>query len=299
MSEHTRRRLLGGLGAGLAGLLAGCPSADGEGSPAATPTPTPTPTPAVPSEAPAFWGWLPTPAALGTGPYSIGSFDLESLREAELTQRNLRPRRYTPAVLNPVGEATEQLLTLSTADVGTGILLGSYDTASLRDRLEGEGYTQEAASAPYATDGKRVLVEAERLVWADAPASADAVLETVRAQADGDGESYPAAAPALRTVLETLTDFDARFALRTSGPEDDPFADARFLATGIGTDGDTVVWRTAVSFEGTPPTAARDHYQSQFEETQGFENVRTRTSEGLLVMDADTSPVWATSTQPI
>lgn len=287
MHEPSRRRLLAGVGAGL---LAGC------GSPSSDDA-TPTATPAVPADAPDFWRWLPTPAALAIDPYSLGALDLTALREADLAQRNLNPERYTPGGLNAILGSTTQLLTMSTADVGTGILVGSYDVETLEGRLEDAGFTRTDDGAYSGGDG-RIRVGAERVLWANNPDDPAETLAGVRERLEATGEAYVNAAPDLAAVLEAVRDRPATFA-RPFSSDEAPFETAVFIGTGIGTAEDVVTWRTAITFEGNPPTAARDWYQSEFEDKQGFSNVRTRTREGLLVMDAETSVPWATSTQPI
>lgn len=292
MHEPSRRRLLAGVSAGLAGLLAGCgtPSTDDA-------TPTPTATPAVPADAPDFWRWLPTPAALAVDPYSLGTLDLTALREADLVQRNLEPQRYTPSVLNAILGETVQLLTMSTADVGTGVLVGSYDVDALEGRLADAGFTRTDDGAYGSADG-RIRVGPDRVLWTDNPDDPAETLAGVRERLDGTGEAYVNAEPDLAAVLEAVRGRPATFA-RPFSRDEEPFRTAVFIGTGIGTAEEVVTWRTALAFEGSPPTAARDWYQSEFEDKEGFSNVRTRTREGLLVMDAETSAAWATSTQPI
>lgn len=292
MHEPSRRRVLA-AGVGFAGLLAGCGAPTTE-----DPTPTATPTPTLPADAPAYWQWLPTPDALGLETFSFGSLDLDTLADEELRQGNLRPRLYTPESVEAVYRDTTELLTLSTVDVGAGILLGDYERDAVVGVLEDDGF-EEGPEGRYSAANLTVVIVEDGLVWADAESGAETALEALLDRRAGTGESYVLATPPLESVLDALTGYPARFAREVSAEDDGPFATARFLGTAIGASEDAVTWRTAIAFEGSVPDAAREHYQTQFETKEGFENVVTSTRDGLLVMDADTSVAVATATRPL
>jgi len=301
MDDPARRRFLAGLAAGTAGLLAGCgaPTQAEEATPTPEPTPTPTPTPtATPTpDVAAYRTWLPAPAALAMDPYALGALDLEALREAELDQRKLAPGRYTPGVLSTTLPATDSLVTVSTGDAAGGVLEGAYDPDAVGTALADADFEATDEEA-YARDTLGVEVGDALLRWADAP-EAGPILEALRARGEGAGATYEERNPRLSAVLDRLAPALARFARPVSGGSDGPFADARFLGTGIWASAETVRWRTVLAFEGTPPAAAETRYRTQFEDKQGFEAVETAIEGEVLRLDAETSPAYATSTQPI
>lgn len=302
MDDPARRRLLASLAAGTAGLLAGCgaPAQSDESTPTPdrTPTPSPTPTPTPAPDVADYRTWLPAPAALTMEPYALGALDLEALREAGLDQRNLSPGRYTPGSLSATLPATASLVTLSTADAAGGVLEGEYDPDAVGSTLADADFEAATDGDAYTRETMRVDVGDALLLWADAP-QAGSILETLRGRHEGDGTTYEARNPRLSAVLDRLAPAWARFARPVSGGSDGPFADARFLGTGIWASAETVRWRTVLAFEGTPPDEAESRYRTQFEDKQGFEAVETAIEGEVLRLDAETSPAYATSTQPI
>jgi hypothetical protein len=301
MREFSRRQVLGGAGLTLASALAGCGSPDSadETTPTPTPSPTPTPTPAIPEDAPAFWGWLPTPAALEMDPYAFASLDLPALREDGLDRRHLTGKQYTPDALNDSLAATADLLTMSTADAAAGYLVGEYEPEAVGTALEEAEYEPVDVDGWYRKDGRRVAIADERIGWADAPSAPDARLETLLDRVDGEGQGYPETAPKLVVAMSELIGWPAQFARRAPETDTEGFENAVFHATGIGVRGGSAAWRTVVSFEGDATTAAREFFQEQFENKQGFRNVVTQTRDDLVILDADTSTRIAAGTQPL
>lgn len=300
MREFSRRQLLGGAGLSLVGVLAGCGSPNSADGTTATPTPSPspTPTPALPADTPAFWDWLPTPDALEMAPYAFASLDLPTLRADDLDRRHMTGAQYTPDALNGSLESTENLLTMSTADAAGGFLFDAFDQEALGTALAEAGYEPGDEDGRYAKDALRIAIADDLVGWADAP-EPDATLETLLARVEGEGDAYPAAAPKLAGALSELIGWPAQFARRAPETDDDAFERAAYHATGIGVRGGSAAWRTVVSFEGAAPTAAREFFQEQFEEKQGFRNVVTQTRDDLVILDADTSARIAAGTQPL
>jgi hypothetical protein len=305
MHDPARRRVLTGLAAGVAGILAGCgaptrseETTAPEPTPTPTATPTPTPTPEPTPEVAEYRSWLPTPAALDLEPYSLGALDMAALRAAELNQRNLTPGRYTPGVLSGAFGSTTSLVTVSTGDAAGGVLQGEYDPATVGSALTDGDFAPAEGTDSYASETQHVEVSEALLLWGDG-AEPESTVAAFRRRSEGDGETYPEGSPHLSAVLDRLSMASARFARPVSGESDGPFADAQFLGTGIWAGESAVRWRTALAFDGTPPEAARSHYQTQFEDKQGFEAVRTAVDGEILRLDAETSPAYATSTQPI
>ncbi len=300
MDELSRRQLLTGLGVGLSGGLAGCgaPTAGRQATPApaADPTPSPTATPGESAETPAFWGWLPTPANVGSE-YSFGSLAVPDLRSAGLARDRLAPARFIPEQVLDVISATTDLLTVSTGSVAGGVLRGDYDPGALGDALESAGLPAETEGI-HAGDRLGFALESELIRWADHPDDPAAVLAVLGRQLEGGRDSYPASTPPVERALAAIQGSTARFG-RPLAVEEGPFAAARFLANGIGVSDGSISWLSAIAFDGDVPDAAVDEYRQSFVDREGFENVRGRTEPGLLVVAAETSAERAAATQPL
>jgi hypothetical protein len=304
MREPTRRRVLGTAAAGFAGLLAGCGLGDGTETPTPTATPTatqtqtPTATPS-PVESPAFWDWLPTPAALDVERYRTGFLELEPMRTAGAARRLLAPRRYVLEALRPTLSDTSALLTVSNDDFGAGVLRGDYEPATVRTDLADAGFEAAEGENRFVADDRAVDLGADRLVWADHQAAATAI-DALLARMAGDGsEAYPARAERLGTVLGAVEPADTRFAIRYLPPErTGSLEGARFHANGMAFEGEQATWRLAVAYADAPPEGALADYREAFAETDGFEVVRSGVDDGLLTLEVDTSTVQATATEP-
>lgn len=300
MHEPSRRRLLAGVGAGVAGVLAGCgaPASD-DGTP--TPTPSPTPTPAIPADAPDFWRWLPAPSALDVPRYGLRQLTLEPMREAGAANRRLNPKRFTLPDLDSALPETSEFLTVSDPTFGAGVLLGDFDPAAVGQALTDAGYEAGEAASTYASDRVVVEVGSERLLWADRQAGAREAADALRTMLDGDGgEPYPAADEGLRRTLSTIEPAESRFMLSYEpGSQSGLLEGARFHANGMTFTESSVEWRIAVVYDGVPPEGAAADYRAIFEEKQGFSDVLTRTEDDLLAVRVSTSPIHATTTSPL
>jgi hypothetical protein len=302
MDEPSRRALLGGVGTGLVGLLAGCraPTVGRDPTPApvtdATPEPTTTPTPEPEPEPPDFWEWLPATASVG-GDYSFGSLALPDLRSAELARNRLAPTRFTPTEVHGILGPTAELLTLSTGSAAGGILRGDYDSGALGDELDSAGLTANGDGV-YTGERRGFALDSTVVRWADDPDGPTGVLDVLGRQVDGDAEdSLPMDGP-VRRALTAIRGASARFG-RPLAVESGPFATARFVVNGIGVSDATVRWRSVVAFDGSVPDAAAERYGSQFVDREGFEDVVVRTGSSLLLVEAATTADVATQTEPL
>jgi len=305
MRERSRRRFLGAAGAGLAGLLAGCNLAgDTETStPTATPTPSPTPTetvtPSVPAEPPAYWDWLPTPAAFEVERYRLGSLQLEPMRDAGAARNLLAPDRYVLSALRPALAATRELLTLSNDDFGTGLLHGNFDVEALRADLAEADVEATDVEDRFVAGDRAVALGSGRIAWAEHP-SPDAAVDVLLAGASGQGgESHPATAERLETALGAIEPADARFATHYLPPErTNVLEGARFHANGMVFEGEDATWRLAVAYADAPPEGAEAQYREAFNEQAGFTVEESQVQGGLLTLRVTTSTLQATATEP-
>ena len=296
MDESSRRAVLCGLGAGLAGVLAGCA---GRAPVTGTDRPTETQAPSTPEDStadPAFWGWLPRPAAVG-GDYSFGSVAVPDARSAGLARDRLAPSRFTPPQVHDVLSSTTDLLTVSTGSVAGGILQGDFDPDDLSSALESAGFAP-GEHGVYTGERLAFAPESSLIRWADDPAGPAALVGVLGEQVGASGEGYVTTTPPVERALSAIHTTPSRFG-RPIDVDGGPFDTARFLANGIGPSGESIGWTSALAFDGTVPEDAAAGYRQQFADRAGFENVRARTEAGLLVVEAETSADRATATQPL
>jgi hypothetical protein len=296
MDESSRRAVLSGLGAGIAGVLAGCA---GRAPVTGTDRPIETQAPSTPEEStpdPAFWGWLPRPAAVG-GDYSFGSVAVPDARSAGLARDRLAPARFTPPQVHDVLGSTTELLTVSTGSIAGGVLHGEFDPDDLSSALESAGF---APGDDGILTGERLAFapESSLIRWADDPAGPAALIGTLGDQVAASDETYVTTAPPVERALSAIRGTPARFG-RPIDVEGGPFDTAQFLANGIGPSGASIGWTSALAFDGAVPADAAAGYRQQFVDRSGFENVRARTEAGLLVVAAETTADRATATNPL
>ncbi|MFB6311800.1 MAG: hypothetical protein ABEH64_11550 [Salinirussus sp.] len=303
MDESSRRGYIVGIGASLAGLLAGCtgrapvadPRARGEADGEKTPSnPEPVSTPSAP-ENPRLEDRLPDPAAVG-GRYTFGAFRWTRLREANLARGTLRPGRFVPGALQDILPDTEYSLTINTGQAAGGTLHGSYAEGTVESALLDGGFSRAAEG--FRNESLAVAVEEDVVRWADAPDSTDAIIDAFGGRREGRDQRYTDAAPSLAPVLAATDPASARFA-RPLAVDSGPFEASTYLATGITPEGDGVRWRSAVGFEGTVPPQARERFRERYAELDGVESIEMRTDESLIVVDVMTTADVITSIQPL
>ena len=200
MDESSRRALLGGIGAGFAGLLAGCAGrAPVIGTDRETSTPPPS-TPDASPDRPAFWEWLPHPEAVGGG-YSFGSLAIPDVQSANLARNRLAPARFTPAQLHDRFTSTTELVTVSTGSVAGGLLRGDYDPEAITAALESAGFTPED-DGMYVGDRLGFAPESTLLRWADDPSGPAGLLRALGQRVAGAGEEIGRASCRERVYCE-------------------------------------------------------------------------------------------------
>lgn len=256
----TRRDVLrigGGLAMATTAALSGCLGIlDGSGG----------------GSGPAYADWLATPDAFGSSHYEFGQFGVATFRE----HRDQLNETVASALADDVKTAAEPLgfasdgvdwyLLPTSQSLSSGpvaVLGGSFDPASVADRLASSGFERRSKYQGYRileeTDGPRVVgVGGDAAVVVRSGSEPLATLKTVVDVGSGDEARYGATNEDLGYALERLGDglvVKARTTDRveSSDPENDDPHFAGQVASGarIDVDGDTATLYYLIVYEST------------------------------------------------